>query len=220
MATGIIVRDQMTPFLKELKQNCTANLEPVLRQIGLKMQERFAQQFDAEGTPQWQELAERTRKERKRKGFGQAHPILNRTGALRRSYTKRGTRGSIFKVEKNRVTVGSSIPYAADNQNGAHIPPKRETALMGPAKKGKGLRFVSPTQYLSLTSPMTRSGKMRPAREVSFMTKGHTIPSRPLVLTGADLNLFARVIDMHVKGGLRKTVFSQNTRFSGGNYHW
>lgn len=81
--------------------------------------------FALKGPGKYQDLSE-SYKRSKNKLFGFLYPILKATGALESSITQAGSPGSIAEViNKTTLILGSSIPYAADHQNGnpsKHLP--------------------------------------------------------------------------------------------------
>jgi phage gpG-like protein len=65
----------------------------------------------------WAPLKPSTVKDRTRKGYGGAHPILWRTGALANSLFK-GAGSHVRKVGDNSLEVGSDLFYAGFHQSG------------------------------------------------------------------------------------------------------
>jgi hypothetical protein len=63
--------------------------------------------------------------ERERLGYGGAHPILWRTGALGHALAERGAAGNVFEVGPDRLTVGASLFYALFHQEGTSKMPAR-----------------------------------------------------------------------------------------------
>ena len=49
---------------------------------------------------------------RKRSAEPVTHPLMQATGGLRRSLTRRGATGAVFTVTRDTVTYGSSLPHA------------------------------------------------------------------------------------------------------------
>ena len=62
------------------------DLTPEWRQVVDVLGTEFEKVFEQEG-PGWKPLAESTRANRRRHGYGASHPILVRTGALKSSWT-------------------------------------------------------------------------------------------------------------------------------------
>lgn len=103
-----------------------SDLSHPFEQIGEDILGDVAQQFQTEGAFifrawRWAPLAPSTRRERARLGFGAAHPILERSGRLRRSF-ERGAPDNIFRVTPTGVTVGSSYWLASIHQHGSQRP--------------------------------------------------------------------------------------------------
>lgn len=74
----------------------------------------------------WKPLAESTKKDRKRRGYSPARPILNRSGTLKRSFTIKG-------VGLDFVKVGTDISWAEHHQTGGKHLPQRK--LIGLSKR-------------------------------------------------------------------------------------
>jgi len=64
--------------------------------------------FEREG-PGWAPLAPATVEDRERHGFPGEHPILERTGALKRSLTVKGALGNVYEVGRDYMKVGSEL---------------------------------------------------------------------------------------------------------------
>lgn len=72
--------------------------------------------FDLSGPGKFKDLST-AYKPQKKAAVGFIYPILRRTGAMERSITVPGSPGSISKIlNKNTLTLGSSVPYAQFNQ--------------------------------------------------------------------------------------------------------
>lgn len=98
-------------------------LAPAWEQVGQDLLDDFAANFAQEGgffrkSANWPQLAPATVKDRLRRGYGGAHPMLERTGLLRQSVSERGTPGNVFLVEANSLTIGTSYPVAKWHQDG------------------------------------------------------------------------------------------------------
>lgn len=75
------------------------------------------QNFDEEGRPEkWQELSERSQRERKFEGLNPSSPILVRFGDLILRSTARD--GVSYKISKNKLTVSPDDERAYELQNG------------------------------------------------------------------------------------------------------
>lgn len=84
----------------------------ILREIGMSLLVNIRQGFEAERSPDgeaWEPLKPATVRQRK----GDAHPILQRKGRLKKSIT--------IKVNPDSVVVGTSLAYAPVHQFGAAI---------------------------------------------------------------------------------------------------
>ena len=115
------------------------DLSPAWEQVGNLLLSDFAVNFAQEGGyfgkgawAQWAPLKggdtvppTSTVRDRIRKGYGGAHPILERTSQLRQSLTQRGTPGNIFDVRPMGLTVGTATPYARFHQFGTSKMPAR-----------------------------------------------------------------------------------------------
>ena len=84
----------------------------ILREIGMSLLVSIRQGFEAERSPEgeaWEPLKPATVRQRK----GDAHPILQRKGRLKKSIT--------IKMTPDSVIVGTNLAYAAAHQFGAAI---------------------------------------------------------------------------------------------------
>lgn len=84
----------------------------ILREIGTSLLVSIRQGFEAERSPEgeaWEPLKPSTVRQRK----GDAHPILQRKGRLKKSIT--------LKVAPDSVIVGTNLAYAAAHQFGVTI---------------------------------------------------------------------------------------------------
>jgi phage gpG-like protein len=115
----------------------------LVEQIGDAIRDGFAANFAAEsdgnGAP-WVPLADWTRRERERGGFGATNPILVRTGEYRASWVDPGAAGHISRIELfgNGFSVieGSSHEKAATLEAGG-------TTQSGHAVPARPVRFLS-----------------------------------------------------------------------------
>jgi len=89
-------------YFSELKSK-GLNPQPLLEQLGGIIQDAVADNFDQQGRPAWTPLKATTIKDRNKHGYN--GPILQNTGKLKRSITR--------KVTTNYVTVGTNLEYAA-----------------------------------------------------------------------------------------------------------
>lgn len=98
----------------------------------------FADVFASEGTAgaaPWAQLAEATRRDRERLGFPPAHPILERTGEYRRSFTDQGHADHISEWNAGggvwRIAEGSSHALAQYHELGTSRMPARRATVFG-----------------------------------------------------------------------------------------
>lgn len=68
--------------------------------------------FEIEGQPAWQPLSERTQEERRKLRFSVSHPILERTGTLRRGLTDLDFDERTEMLE----TLGGDMPFRVGNR--------------------------------------------------------------------------------------------------------
>ena len=133
---------KMRAKLKEIT-NSGIDASPALRMIGTyytgQIDRTFIKEGERDGHPRWKALSARTiairlSKARKQgKGTKRAAEksgrsgkvmILQDTGLMRRSFIPGGI-DNTFRVGKDFVTVGTSVPYAKKHQTGDDVP-KRE----------------------------------------------------------------------------------------------
>jgi phage gpG-like protein len=93
------------------------NLMPIWPEIDTILRKSVATMFRREGKGRlkWDELADATQADRISKGFSPAHPILTRTGRLRRGAT-RPHGEHIFVKRKLSMDFGDTVPYGIYHQ--------------------------------------------------------------------------------------------------------
>lgn len=98
------------------------DLRPIWPEIDLILRKSVATMFKREGRGRfkWKELAEATKIDRERKGFPSAHPILTRTGRLRRG-AARPHGEHIFVKRKLSMDFGDTVPYGIYHQMSREI---------------------------------------------------------------------------------------------------
>lgn len=133
------------------------NLTPVMREIGEIVRTSVERNFAASGRPEKWPESQRV----KRKG-GQT---LSDTGRLRRSFARPGA----VKAQKDRVSVGTNVVYAAIHQMGGKT--KARTGVLAFNKSG---RFLSRGD-----ASRQRGGAIRIA---IARNPGATIPARPFLM--------------------------------------
>lgn len=79
----------------------------------------FASEGASSDAGSWPALAARTQADRVRKGFPAAHPILERTGRLKRSLTAEGDENAIYQASTNEMRASSAVPYFKYHQSRA-----------------------------------------------------------------------------------------------------
>lgn len=112
-------------------------LEPVMEQIGEDILADNAMQFLTEGdwyrasmaamlvSAKWEPLAASTQRDRVRRNYGAAHPILWRRGDLAASLSDRNAPGNVFITTKTGLRVGTSWPTASYHEYGtSRMPPR------------------------------------------------------------------------------------------------
>ncbi len=105
------------------------HLQPVLDDIGDRFLDIELAQFRSEGargSGGWAQLAPSTVRAR-----GSAHPILDDTGALRRSLTLSGATGSVRRLTSTSLLIGTEVDYARYHATGTrHMPARPPVALL------------------------------------------------------------------------------------------
>jgi len=91
----------------------------------------FATEGESTGAP-WAPLAASTQAERRRQHFGAAHPILERTGTLKRSLTTDQGLGFVIRTPTS-LTVGSnakSFPFHQSRRPRTQLPRRAPVRLV------------------------------------------------------------------------------------------
>jgi len=166
-AITITVDDrQIVQYFHALGQRL-GNLQPVLEEIGGKLEERTHIRFDTKTDPtgeQWKEWAPSTARQRAKSGQG---TLLEQTRRLRNSLTQ--------VADRQKVTVGFGVPYAAAHEFGAQIERfaysrrvefkvDRKSGKSRFAKKGRGnfeqaVTYGDRTQTIPPRRMLTADGK-------------------------------------------------------------
>lgn len=97
-------------YLDKLEER-GSNLGPLLAKVGEIAFEAVQENFDEQGRPKWVSLKSETIKEREKLGY--TGPILQRTGKLKRSITK--------KITSDSAIIGTNLEYAAIQHFGGTI---------------------------------------------------------------------------------------------------
>ncbi len=125
--------------------------------VGYQLLRNFAFNFEAQGGTigmggAWKPLAASTVRDRLRKGYLGAAPILVRTSLLYYSLSGRGMPGNIFQIMPTQLTVGTNIFYAIFHQKGTGKS-QRSEAYMGWKKVG-GVRQQTPKMRIKTSYGM------------------------------------------------------------------
>lgn len=104
-------------------ERAATDLTPVWPAVVMAFRAIERRAFDTEGGSTddgaWAELAERTQRERARKGFGAAHPILARTHALERALTLGVGAYERMTPTSLQIQLGSEVDYFKYHQSTA-----------------------------------------------------------------------------------------------------
>lgn len=107
---------------------------PVFQQYGAYLLRSIDRNFQAQGRPsRWKPLAPATIRERLREGYG-AGPILQRSGALRRSFR--------FEPRPRTLRVWNTKPYFIYHQQGGEIIPQRQMVVVLRQDRGELTRLA------------------------------------------------------------------------------
>lgn len=110
--------ENVQTFFKETKKRMTS-FEPPLKKGGVMMLRSIDQNFKQAGRPVWKPLSRQRLAWKLRHGYS---PLpLTMHGDLRRSVT--------YRVNRNRLFIGTSVPYAKYHQFGTRRIPKRTFLL-------------------------------------------------------------------------------------------
>lgn len=105
--------------------------ENYLEEVGEAAQREFGRIMETEGNGGWPDILEKTKQVKNKKGAG-SRPILQRTGALFASLTRRGAPGNVFERRQRSLDVGTKLPYARFHQQGTGYMPARPFVFMTP----------------------------------------------------------------------------------------
>ena len=130
-------RESVAAFLA-LCDQLSAPPEEAIRPIQEAIRAGFAANFDNEaaGEAPWGELTNFTQRERRRLGFPPAHPILERTGRYRRSFTEGAALNHVseYTTAGGRwvIAEGSQDERAEELEYGRYDMPGRPVTVLGP----------------------------------------------------------------------------------------
>lgn len=138
-------RREVAEFLR-LADELGAPGPDAIRPVQETIRAAFDFAFEREGSAApWAELAPFTQRERARLGFPPQHPILQRTGAYRRSFTEEGHPAHVSEWSVTgaiwQITEGSADERAQELEEGRWNMPARPVTDLGEA--GEGLIAVT-----------------------------------------------------------------------------
>ena len=94
------------------------NTDSIMQKVGSHLLKAYRLNFTSEGSrlgKPWKQLAPATVLDRSRQGFGGAHPILHRTGRMKRGFKA--------VIGKNILRIENTTPYYRYHQiGGGHVP--------------------------------------------------------------------------------------------------
>ena len=155
-------------FIKNVGIEGSKLREP-LRLFGNYMLTTFGMRFKAEqGRQTWQGLKDTTIKARAKKwGYyrqasaqGAEHLILQWTGTLMRSFTRKGAKGNIFRLSSTELSMGSNIPYAVYHHGPTgKIIPQRRVAFFSDVNRVKLNKFFHEHMLDAIKKSRLKAGK-------------------------------------------------------------
>lgn len=135
-----ITKNTVTPRLEKIIKN-VSDLTVPFKSAGQLVVRHAEENFDRQGFyfGGWKPLADSTKKQRKRMGYGASRPILIRTGKLMRGF-------EIRNLTKDGVTIGNyaeskGVRYGVFHQYGTPKMPKR-VILAIDQKAFEGIRRI------------------------------------------------------------------------------
>lgn len=120
----------------------STNMTSAMLKVGRYLMGVTARNFNAEGRPAWTPLKPVTIADRLRKGFGPG-PILQRSGALRRSLTELNAPHQIFRPRPRSLQLTSTLFYFPFHQQGTSRIPKREMLAFQKQDKSQITRIIN-----------------------------------------------------------------------------
>lgn len=112
---GDLVIDRVFAGIDARAQDLTPAWPAVVRAFRAIVRSAFATEGASTGTT-WPGLAARTQDDRRRKGFGPAHPILQRTQRLLRSLVL-GSDGGFVEASPASLAIGTDVDYFKYHQS-------------------------------------------------------------------------------------------------------
>lgn len=147
-----IVRRDLLRFAANLEVPAAA-----LEVAGVVLREAVEQQFDSQGhhgSGGWAALASSTVQEKARRGL--APEILQATGRLKDSLTRRFDPEHIERLSPDSLTFGSLVPYGIFHQTGTSRMPQRQPVAL---TEGDKVKLVKEMQAVLLGRPTVAGGR-------------------------------------------------------------
>lgn len=141
-----IVRRDLMRFSANLAAPMAA-----LEVAGVVLREAVEEQFDTEGhhaSGGWAPLADSTVEQKARRGL--RPEILQATGRLKESLTRRFDSEHIERLSPDHLTFGSLVPYGIFHHTGTRRMPRREPVAL---TEGDKVRLVKEMQAVLLGRP-------------------------------------------------------------------
>lgn len=93
----------MADIVKDLREPLAESAED--------FEDNMEKQFQSEGmgSSHWDGLSPITQEIRSQEGDPPQHPIMDRTGALKKSFTKKGAAGHVREIKKLSMVIGSNL---------------------------------------------------------------------------------------------------------------
>ena len=93
--------------------NFVSNPKEYFEQASEMILQSIRNNFQQEGRPtRWVQLSAWTQAERKKQGYGASHPILERTGDLKRAASEKNAPGNEYQVNNNEATIKCTLEKA------------------------------------------------------------------------------------------------------------
>jgi phage gpG-like protein len=112
---GDIIIDRLLEGIESRAQDMAPAWPAVVRAFRILVGRAFATEGASTGEA-WPQLAERTVADRRRRGFGPEHPILQRTETLMRSLVI-GDHGGFVEESPENLAIGTDVEYFKYHQS-------------------------------------------------------------------------------------------------------
>jgi len=149
--TTLIEDAKLRAYFSQIKQK-GLNPKPLMEKLGTIVFQAVEENFSQQGRPKWASLTSKTLESRAEKGY--TGPILQRTGTLKRSITK--------KITDTSAIVGTTLDYAAIHHFGGKINHPGGTKYGYYKGGGFGWKKKSNPKYIGITKPHNIDMKARP----------------------------------------------------------